>query len=267
MRPLMYGYLCVDLVADRVNEWEERIRLFADREGFDLGMVFHERGGSRGAFTTLIHELRRAEARHVVVPSMAHVWGRGQARHALVARLWDEAGAGVWVADPQGNRIAVNATERSERGDQVSERSLRSDVARAAAGCASTGPTREIRVAVSPSSATEARLQVRCALSGWQLVELQAPVERIVADLVADAVDASTGAGSPSAAEDKPIVVRLRREGNLVLEVWDSRPRESCCEPDTPVNERIAALAARHGRSCPDAGGNLTWCELPIKRS
>jgi hypothetical protein len=104
MRPLMYGYLRVDLVADRVGEWEHRIRSFADREGFDLGTVFQERDTGRAAFSALIQELRRAESRHVVVPSMTHVWGPGQARHALVARLWHEAAAGVWVADGDSHR-------------------------------------------------------------------------------------------------------------------------------------------------------------------
>ncbi|NUS44479.1 MAG: recombinase family protein [Mycobacteriaceae bacterium] len=117
MRPLMYGYMRVDLVSGEVSEWEERIRNFAAREGFDLGTVFHEPGPDRPAFNDLIHELRRAECRHVVVPAMSHVWHSGPApgspgRHRLVARLWEETGAGVWVADPEANRISVRVADR-----------------------------------------------------------------------------------------------------------------------------------------------------------
>jgi hypothetical protein len=103
MRPLMYGYLRTDLVAGRTGDWEQRIRDFAEREGFDLGTTFREPADSRGAFADLIHELRRAQSRHVAVPSMLHVWTPGRHRHALVARLWHEAAAGLWVAaDPRG---------------------------------------------------------------------------------------------------------------------------------------------------------------------
>src|ERR1700733_14169505 len=42
MKPLIYGYLRVDLVAGRLADSNERIRVFAECEGFDLGTVFVE---------------------------------------------------------------------------------------------------------------------------------------------------------------------------------------------------------------------------------
>lgn len=115
LRPLMYGYLRVDLAErdGQIDEWDKQIELFASNEGFDLGMVFHDPDIKGGGFAALIEELQRAESRHVVVPSMAHVIGQGaMSRQALVARLWAEAGAGVWVATPESNRIEVRVDER-----------------------------------------------------------------------------------------------------------------------------------------------------------
>lgn len=99
LRPLVYGY-CRDELAEKTGQSSRRdqeIEAFADREGFDLGTVFHESGPGRGAFMTLIQELKRAESQHVVVPSIAHLWGRG-ARQALVAQLWGEAHASMLVS-------------------------------------------------------------------------------------------------------------------------------------------------------------------------
>lgn len=285
MRPLMYGYLRTDLVGDQKDEWEERIRLFADREGFDLGMVFHERDGRRGAFTALIHELQRAEARHVAVPSMLHVWGSGTQNHALVSRLWNEANAGVWVADPEANRIEVKAVDRPHRGngaqeaedgpracdDLASTDTASTDLASADSGSTDpvstdqdAAPMEELRLTASPSAVTVARFKVRCILSNWQLVELQAPAERIVSELILEAAQQRVGHNARTAREaDMPLVVRLRRSGCLVIEVWDTRP-DPGRDPQTPVNHRVTALSARSGRRRPEFGGNLTWCELPI---
>lgn len=113
----MYGYLRCDLAEHegQIKEWEDAIRAFAAGQGFDLGRVFHECDASldRPVFAELIGELQRAGSQHVVVPSMGHVWGRfPQLRQELVARLSNEAGAGIWVADLDSNRIEPLAANR-----------------------------------------------------------------------------------------------------------------------------------------------------------
>ncbi|WP_063063041.1 hypothetical protein [Nocardia violaceofusca] len=98
MKPLLYGYLRLDVAGERIGECEGRIRSFADREGYDLGMVFHERRWGRAALDALIAELRRAECRDVVVPTVDHLTAPDAVRQAVESRLWCEAGAGVLIA-------------------------------------------------------------------------------------------------------------------------------------------------------------------------
>ncbi|WP_148306779.1 hypothetical protein [Nocardia nova] len=95
MKPLLYGYLRLDVAGDRVDECERRIRSFAVREGYDLGMVFHEHRCERAALDAMIAELRRAECRSVVVPSAEHLIAPAEFTRAVEARLWCEAGARV----------------------------------------------------------------------------------------------------------------------------------------------------------------------------
>lgn len=116
----MYGYLRRDLAERKgqIAEWEDAIRAFAAGQGFDLGKVFHELDASPGrpAFAELIRELQGAGSQHVVVPSMGHVWGQlPQPPQEFVARLSTEAGAGVWVADLDSNRIEPLAANRHGR--------------------------------------------------------------------------------------------------------------------------------------------------------
>ncbi|NEA56403.1 recombinase family protein [Streptomyces sp. SID13666] len=72
MKPLIYGYMRVTDEMDdlEVRLLETQMSAFAEREGFCLTTVFYEYDeGSQAAFTELVHEVRRAEARHIVVPS------------------------------------------------------------------------------------------------------------------------------------------------------------------------------------------------------
>lgn len=98
MKPLVYGYLRLDVAGERIQECERRIELFADRHGYDLGMVFHERTYGRAGVDALIAELRRAQCRNVVVPDLEHLTRQAALRHAVETRLWCEAGAGVLIA-------------------------------------------------------------------------------------------------------------------------------------------------------------------------
>lgn len=255
----MYGYLRMDLAEGRVIQCEEAIREFADREGFDLGMIFREPDTGRVAFAALIKELRRAESRHVIVPSMAHVWGHGASRQALVALLWSEAHAGVWVADLAANQIEIRVEDRHRPQNLVEGLARISD--------GTTPVVQEIRFAAVPSAVPAARLQVRCMLSRWQLVDLMAPVERavdeLVTDVLQDAVALDQHATPRGGERVKPIVMRLRKTEQLVIEIWDtrSRPLETVV---APVNRHVAALSSRCGRNHPDTGGTLTWAEFPM---
>ena len=73
MKPLIYGYMRVteDMDDHEVCLMEQSLTTFADVEGYCLATIFYEyETGSQAAFTELLHELRRAEAHHVVVPSL-----------------------------------------------------------------------------------------------------------------------------------------------------------------------------------------------------
>ena len=98
MRPLMYGYLRLDVAGDQLPACEAQIRRFADHDSFDLAMIFHERIHGGSALTALIAELQRSQCHHVVVPTLEHLIRPGMSRQAVEARLWREAAAGVFVA-------------------------------------------------------------------------------------------------------------------------------------------------------------------------
>ncbi|MBF6088274.1 hypothetical protein [Nocardia cyriacigeorgica] len=99
MKPLAYGYLRLDVAGERIWECERRIQQFADRHGYDLGMVFHERTYGCAALDALIAEVRRAQCRNVVVPDLGHLKRQTAVRQVIEARLWCEAGVGVLVAE------------------------------------------------------------------------------------------------------------------------------------------------------------------------
>jgi hypothetical protein len=90
--------LRLDVAGERIRDCERRIELFADRQGYDLGMVFHERTYGRSGLDALIAEMVRAQCRNVVVPGLEHLTRQAALRQAVETRLWCEAGAGVLVA-------------------------------------------------------------------------------------------------------------------------------------------------------------------------
>ncbi|WP_322767851.1 hypothetical protein [Frankia sp. Cr1] len=73
MKPLMYGYLRIEdeVSDDEITSAERQMKHFAEVEGFCYATTFFEyQTGSHAAFDALGEELRRAEARHVIVPSI-----------------------------------------------------------------------------------------------------------------------------------------------------------------------------------------------------
>ncbi|MBF6435494.1 hypothetical protein [Nocardia cyriacigeorgica] len=103
MKPLAYGYLRLDVAGESIGECERRIQQFVERQGYDLGMVFHERTYGCAALDALIAELRRAQCRNVVVPDIEHLIRQTALRQAVETRLWCEASAGVLVARMAGD--------------------------------------------------------------------------------------------------------------------------------------------------------------------
>jgi hypothetical protein len=261
MKPLMYGYLRLDVANGQVAPCEAQIRRFVEYESFDLAMIFHERIHGDAALTALIAELRRADAHHVVVPSLQHLIQPGMSRQAVEARLWREANAGVFVAAPAQQRIEAGAGSRypnPERAATMPQPPPRPP-----------GQVDEIHLTATTTAVSTAQLHVRHALSRWLLIELLAPAERIVTELVTETVRA-TGITDPHPKWSKvtdlnQLTVRVRRtDQHLVLEVWDARQVGPHPLRDLPFSEQFVRLAQRYGRFSPEQGGLATWCELGI---
>ncbi|MEV6879430.1 hypothetical protein [Amycolatopsis sp. NPDC051128] len=102
--PLAYGYLRVpaDVPDYRVRRVEQAVTRFAASKGLYFVSFFFELDcGSREGFEELITELVRAEAHHVVVPSLRHLALNELLRTAMREQLALEANAQV---HPVGRR-------------------------------------------------------------------------------------------------------------------------------------------------------------------
>lgn len=75
MKPLMYGYIKIesDTPDNDVRQMELVLKDYAEREGYDFGTIFYEYNGDGRALAELVEELKRSEARHVVMPSISHL--------------------------------------------------------------------------------------------------------------------------------------------------------------------------------------------------
>ncbi|MBX7268809.1 recombinase family protein [Micromonospora sp. Llam7] len=102
MKPLIYGYMRVgdDASDDQIDQAERTLREYADVEGFCYATTFYDDdSGSRSAFYELTAELQRAEARHVIVPSLDHLSRHPILLNHMIERLEHEASARIWVAE------------------------------------------------------------------------------------------------------------------------------------------------------------------------
>lgn len=103
MKPLAYGYLRVteDLEDDELRQLELGLQKLTDAEGFCLFAIFYEcQPGYYGTFSELVEELKRTQARHVVVPSLDHLSRHPILRDQMLNRLEREADAQVWTVEP-----------------------------------------------------------------------------------------------------------------------------------------------------------------------
>ncbi len=100
MEALIYGYLRDDLADGHGAELEDAMSSLAREEGLCFAATFHESTSGDGtAFAELTQELKRADAHHVVVPSLDHFAGQTIPRDILLAKLAEDAAAQVWTIE------------------------------------------------------------------------------------------------------------------------------------------------------------------------
>ena len=97
---LIYGYVRDDLADGQSAELEDAMSSLAREEGLCFAATFHESTSGDGtAFAELTQELKRADAHHVVVPSLDHFAGQTIPRDILIAKLAQDAAAQVWTVE------------------------------------------------------------------------------------------------------------------------------------------------------------------------
>ncbi len=102
MKPLIYGYLRVtdDLDDDEIRQRELGLEKLADAEGLCLATIYYEDVPIRqDAFNDLRRELKRAQAHHVVMPSLDHLSRHLILQDRMVRILERGANARVWVVE------------------------------------------------------------------------------------------------------------------------------------------------------------------------
>lgn len=103
VKPLIYGYLRApdEMPDDELDRLVSELQRYAEAEGFCYATTFFEyQAGSRSAFEELVAELKRAESRYVVVPSLEHLSSHRLLLSSMVERL--ETDANAHVLTPSG---------------------------------------------------------------------------------------------------------------------------------------------------------------------
>ncbi|GAB2558532.1 recombinase family protein [Nocardia heshunensis] len=122
---LIYGYLRDDLADGRGAELEEQLRALANARGFCFATTFHESSTDGAALVELTEELKRADAHHVVVPSLDHFAGHVIPRRILVEKLTRDAAARIWTVDTAAGEahpsISGGRSETVERVGKAGE--------------------------------------------------------------------------------------------------------------------------------------------------
>jgi DNA invertase Pin-like site-specific DNA recombinase len=98
MKPLIYGYMRVTDGMDDLEVLliEQALTTFAQGEGYCLATIFYEYdSGSQAAFAQLIQEVQRAEAHHMVVPSLEQLAESQILQALMVDQVELDAGAAV----------------------------------------------------------------------------------------------------------------------------------------------------------------------------
>jgi hypothetical protein len=113
---LIYGYVRDELAEGHSQELEEAMCSLAASAGMCFAATFHESTSGDGtAFAELTAELKRADAHHVVVPSLDHLAGQTIPRDILIAKLAEDAAAQVWTVEQRAQTPQiVPETEEDE---------------------------------------------------------------------------------------------------------------------------------------------------------
>lgn len=107
VKPMMYGYMRApdDVPDDELECLVREMRRFAETNGFCYGTTFFEhQDGSCAAFDELTAELKRTEARHVIVPSLAHLSAHPILLNHMVERLAQHVDVEVFELDDSDAR-------------------------------------------------------------------------------------------------------------------------------------------------------------------
>jgi len=97
---LIYGYVRDELAEGHSQELEDAMCSLAASAGMCFAATFHESmTGDGTAFAELTAELKRADAHHVVVPSLDHLAGQTIPREILIAKLAEDAEARLWTVE------------------------------------------------------------------------------------------------------------------------------------------------------------------------
>lgn len=112
--PLAYGYMRVppDVPDRKVRGLEQAVIRFAESLGFSFMSFFFEfHCGSREGFEELVTELKRTDARHVVVPSLRHLALNTLLQDAMCTRLLLDAHAEVHAMRSRTTRSPLRPQE------------------------------------------------------------------------------------------------------------------------------------------------------------
>ena len=130
--------------------------------------------------------------------------------------------------------------------------------------------TRYVRLAALPSAVPWARRVLRHMLHEWQLESIADPAALLVAELVANAVEASAIHVGRAHGKLPMIGLAIRlTAASLVLEVWDASPLRPVRHGADIASDHgrglllVDALADSWGHRAAD-GGKIVWCEVAI---
>jgi DNA invertase Pin-like site-specific DNA recombinase len=94
LKPLAYGYLRLspDIDDETVRLVELKLKAHAEALGYEFATYFYEDGsGCFSAWNELLTEVQRADAHHVIVPSLDHLTTHPILRLSLLDRAQQDA--------------------------------------------------------------------------------------------------------------------------------------------------------------------------------
>lgn len=137
-----------------------------------------------------------------------------------------------------------------------------------------TNGTNCLLMAPVPSAAGNARRFAEAVLKFWGIPDLDMTVNLVVSELVTNAIDATGVAiehpvyGAIIAGLDPVGICLYRRDGLVVVEVWDASTRPPKMRRALPTDEGgrgmvlVEAVTEAWGFRWPKTGGKIVWCTV-----